>query len=287
MLKNLLKQAFRGDTAQATPAPVVPASSGPASPQAMHDEAREFLTYQLSNTRVAEYPFPHFFVQPVFPQGYYALMRRHWPGDETLTPIHATGRVGGRDTSAPYLQRRVFELQGDVGTRMPAPIAAFWKGFAEWFTADSLREFIVSRMSSYLAERFGTDPWRVTSYADVVLTRDASQYQLGPHTDLPSRLATVIFYCPDDDSMADLGTTLYVPRERGFVCRGGPHYPEQQFIPVFSAPFVANSALGFLKTPRSFHGVRAIDRKGIRRDLIQYNLRVSSLAGGRDAFGAV
>jgi len=26
----------------------------------MHDEAREFLIYQLSNVRVAEYPVPHF-----------------------------------------------------------------------------------------------------------------------------------------------------------------------------------------------------------------------------------
>lgn len=63
-------------------------------------------------------------------------------------------------------------------------------------------------------------------------------------------LATLIFYCPDDDSMAEV-------------------------------------ELGFLKTPRSFHEVRPIHREGIRRDLIQYNLRVSGLTGGHDAFGGV
>ena len=117
------------------------------------------------------------------------------------------------------------------------------------------------------------------------MTRDRTRYALGPHTDLPTRYATFLFYCPENEDLRDLGTTIFVPSDRQFTCRGGPHYDISAFEPVFTPPFVPNAMLGFVKSDRSFHGVRPIQRENVRRDLIQYNLRITALHGGRDVLG--
>ncbi len=259
--------------------------TSPDAFQAEHDSARDFLRSRLSSAKFETVPFPYFFLTPAFPPTYYALIRKHWPTDENYASIVAKDRVGARGGDVGARKRFFLELDKDQEVPFSGAAAEFWDGFAQWFCAQELRDFFVELARPHANARFGDGDWRIDTYPDVIVTRDRTRYALGPHTDLPTRYATFLFYCPEDEDLRDLGTTIFVPSDRAFTCRGGPHYDVGSFEPVFTAPFVPNAALGFVKSERSFHGVRPIQRENVRRDLIQYNLRITALHGGRDTLG--
>jgi hypothetical protein len=103
--------------------------------------------------------------------------------------------------------------------------------------------------------------------------KDLSDYSIGPHTDHPIRVLTLLFYLPFTNELSHLGTSVYHPRNISFECEGFHHYPFQDFIRLFTAPFHPNSMFGFIKTNRSFHGVEPIAQKGIERNLLSYYLQ--------------
>lgn len=106
---------------------------------------------------------------------------------------------------------------------------------------------------------------------DVRLIRDQQQYKIGPHTDAPWKVVSLLFYLPPDDSMRNFGTAIYKPVDPHFRCIGGPHHKFEDFVQVWRAPFIPNSCLGFWKTDRSFHGVPPIPDV-VRRDVLLYNI---------------
>jgi hypothetical protein len=85
---------------------------------------------------------------------------------------------------------------------------------------------------------------------------------------------TFLFYLPKDDSMRELGTSIYRPKEADFVCWDGLHYPHEQFELVRTVEFLPNRLLTFPKTERSFHGVEQIRRENVNRPLLINNIRL-------------
>ena len=105
--------------------------------------------------------------------------------------------------------------------------------------------------------------------------RHEEGYFLGPHTDIPTKVATLLFNLPGDASAPHLGTTLYEPLDPAVRSVGSRHHDFGDFRVVRTMPFVPNSVFGFLKTDNSFHGVAPISAKDAdasRRDLIQYTI---------------
>ena len=109
---------------------------------------------------------------------------------------------------------------------------------------------------------------------DALLVNDQTNYAIGPHTDAPHRLVTFLFYLPRDESMRELGTSVYRPKDPNFVCWGGPHHPADQFDLVRTVEFLPNRLLTFPKTERSFHGVEQIHRAEVNRPLLINNIRL-------------
>src|SRR5205809_1120171 len=109
---------------------------------------------------------------------------------------------------------------------------------------------------------------------EALLVNDHTDYSLGPHTDTPSKVVSVLFYLPGDDRLEKHGTSLYVPRKPGFTCQGGPHYLFDGFERVATMPFLPNTMFAFVKTDHSFHGVEPIADAAISRYLLLYDLRV-------------
>jgi hypothetical protein len=105
--------------------------------------------------------------------------------------------------------------------------------------------------------------------------RDLSKYSIGPHTDAPHRLLSMLFYCPDDEQRKHLGTSIYVPRDADFKCKGGPHYPHHLFKKVRTMEYKPNSVFAFIKNDHSFHGVEAITDAEVQRDVLLYDIRVT------------
>ena len=108
----------------------------------------------------------------------------------------------------------------------------------------------------------------------MLAVRDLTNYSIGPHTDAPHRLITMLFYCPEDDSRQHLGTSIYWPNDNDFRCRGGPHYPFNRFRKITTMPYKRNSLFAFFKDERSFHGVEPIPDAQCERDLMLYDVRV-------------
>jgi hypothetical protein len=79
---------------------------------------------------------------------------------------------------------------------------------------------------------------------------------------------------PEDDRLRELGTSIYAPKEAGFTCWGGPHYPHAKFDRVATVEFLPNRLLLFPKTERSFHGVEEITRPDVQRRLLIDNVRL-------------
>ena len=207
---------------------------------------REHVLYALKNAPMREYPFPHFFCPEVFPPDFYRELMRCLPPRENYATAQNSYGYHGRKFNDDY---------HELGL-----------GFMD------SRDFALGVMSCFekhIHERF--KGVKVKMRAETRLIMDAENYHIGPHTDAPWKIVSLLFYLPSDESLKDLGTSIYLPNETGRRCKGGPHYKFEEFTEIFRAPFVPNSCLGFWKTDDSWHGVAPITR-ACRRDVLLFNL---------------
>lgn len=118
---------------------------------------------------------------------------------------------------------------------------------------------------------------------EALLVQDVTNYKLGPHTDAPRKVVTMLFYLPPDNSQLHLGTSIYLPRDPAFTCPGGPHHPHDQFARLHTNPFAPNSLFAFFKTDNSFHGVEPVADPDCRRWLLLYDIYVRENAPAKPA----
>ena len=72
-------------------------------------DVEEFVHYQIANAPVRAYPYPHFYLQPVFPETFYRRMLETMPDTEALTPINEFGTVGIVDPKTGQRIKSAFE----------------------------------------------------------------------------------------------------------------------------------------------------------------------------------
>lgn len=205
--------------------------------------ALEHVVYQLRNAKINEYPFPHFYIEEVFPWDFYAKLRENLPKDENYS--EEVGKYKGR--------------------RFADPVDDLLQPFkSSYFAQQVLFTFKEGFMKRFPdgGAKFSTD-WR--------LVRDAEGYSIGPHTDAPWKVVSLLFYLPYSDVDFDCGTSIFVPDDHETTNIGGPHFKEDGFSKAFTAPYIPNSVFGFWKTDNSWHGVSEIQRK-IQRDVLLFNI---------------
>ena len=134
----------------------------------------------------------------------------------------------------------------------------------------------VKKFKKFLDMRF-TYLENVSYTKRMQLVYDKKHYSLGPHTDHPSKVLSLLIYLPKDRSQISTGTSLYMPKDPELLDKELPHkhYPREDFLKVITMPYVPNSAFCFIKTNNSFHGVEALDMENTARWSIQYNLHVN------------
>jgi hypothetical protein len=137
---------------------------------------------------------------------------------------------------------------------------------------------LLNKFESQVRQRFAGEQPRI--FKEAMLVDDRTRYSLGPHSDSPAKVITLLFYLPADDSRPHLGTSIYVPRDPAFRCPGGPHHPFEFFERVTTMPYLPNTLFAFFKTDNSFHGVEPIREGDYRRHLLFYDVRcdLTSLA---------
>ena len=104
------------------------------------------------------------------------------------------------------------------------------------------------------------------------LLRDTTAYGIGPHSDHPGKVMTLLFYLSGGEKTESLGTSFYVPKQEGFACKTGRHYSYEEFNRYKTYSYAPNAVLSFMRTDTSFHGVEVIDEVNVRRDVMRWML---------------
>jgi hypothetical protein len=237
----------------------------------LHAAAQEYVMYQVANARLREYPYPHVYIDSIFPAEFYAAVRRNWPTANQLVSLGSTGRV----PEGAYAERFIMPLGSPLMGALPEDKKAFWNEVAAWMLQARFLNAMLGKFETYLRKRFGDSLTNVDFVPEVLVVRDHTNYKLGPHTDSPRKVLSLLFYCPDDTSMKHLGTSIYAPVDPAFRCEGGPHYPFENFRKIATMEYKPNALFGFFKTDHSFHGVDPISDSDVLRDLMLYDIRVA------------
>lgn len=234
-------------------------------------EARLYAMRKIAQAPVLQRPFPHIWIEGIFPSEFYAAIQQHLIGDEGYRPLVETGRVGKA-----YSAARLSLFPGDLDTLIASDEQKFfWGKLFDAFVQPEFPQLWLQRFAPTIRAHFAKNSQmanlRLTS--EILLYRDLETYALGPHTDSPAKVVSVLIYLPSDDKSEDLGTSFYQPKDRGFECPGGPHHPFERFERVVTMPFRPNSLLAFPKTRRCFHGVEPVFGERSRRDLLLFDIR--------------
>lgn len=233
----------------------------------MFSSAEMQLLYKVGNAEIKNFPYPHILVHDVFPPDYYQAIRRNLPPREKMRTLKALGRV-----SSNYPDTRfVLRLTPDDVDRLDPAQRDFWDEFATWLLGGRLASLVIEKFAPVLHHRFG-DFRSVPFMNEALVVQDYSTYALSPHTDSAAKVVSLLFYLPADESLAHLGTSIYIPRDPTFVCDGSQHHPFENFQRLATMPFVPNTLFAFVKTPNAFHGVEPI-KEQIRRDLLLFDIR--------------
>jgi len=208
------------------------------------ENIREHVIYQLRNTDVKSYPFPHFYAKNVFPDDFYWQLVRNLAGDESYEP-----------------------MGGSYPARSFGPKVV--PGGCEFMVENRFMNEIMMIFYPWFKKLYGDKKIKISM--DLRLVRDHIGYQIGPHTDAPWKLVSLLFYLPQNFLHREHGTTIFTPKIPSFRCAGGPHYDFDGFNPAWTAPYEPNSCFGFWKTDNSFHGVYPVD-EAFNRDVLLFNL---------------
>ena len=227
------------------------------------------VLYRIANTPVRMFPFPHIYVDDVFPQDYYEQIRNHLPPREALSTLLALGRVEKGYSES----RLVLPLTGGGMEGITEPAREFWRELAGWMLGSSFGQAMLGKFENAIRQRIGNLA-DAEFRAEALLVQDYTTYSLGPHTDSPIKVMSFLFYLPADASRPHLGTSIYVPRDPAFTCVGGPHYPFESFQKVCTMPYVPNTLFAFPKLANSFHGVEPVRESAVRRDLLLYDIKI-------------
>lgn len=204
---------------------------------------------RLARAPVVLAPYRYCYVRDVFPVAFYHEML------SALPPNEAYGEEE-------YKSRRILDPQG-----LP-----FWSDLCGWMGAEPYLSKLVRKFGMVRQERFGDQELQIKY--NIRLVRDEPTYWLKPHTDIPEKFLSFLFYLPRDDRLRGFGTTIYRHKDPDFVSTDG-HWngAVANFEPVWTAPFMPNTCFAFARTDKSFHGVMQSDC-GHRRDALLLNIFV-------------
>jgi hypothetical protein len=230
------------------------------------------LSHVVNRLRAAEVvmePYPHYYLENVFPTAYYQALIRHLPASAVYQNLF--------DVTTLKLDHFRHRDQRDLNegwTRaLPDGLKDFWERFDGWFLGPELARAVLESFAGPLRARFGEQSsWPEVS-VESQLIRHRAGYFLGPHSDLGTKLVVLLLYLAPDESAGHLGTSLYRPKDPNFSCPNSTHYPFEDFVRVETAPYKPNSLLAFLRSDVSFHGVEPLSEQDVTacgRDLIQY-----------------
>lgn len=209
----------------------------------MSDDVLGHIAYKIQNAKVLKFPFPHIYVENVFPDDYY---------DELLAALPPQENYSKGESN---YKGRIFYDPVDIPLLDP-------------LRTNTFTNICTKPFKNEIFARLGSE---FPAHTDLRLVLDGENYAIGPHTDAKWKVLSYLFYLPPDRNLIGEGTSIFMPRDPNFRCEGGPHHKFEPFVKIATMPFKPNSLFAFFKTNNSFHGVEPITIP-CRRDLLLWNL---------------
>lgn len=226
---------------------------------------------RLRASQVVPEPYPHYYLEHLFPDTYYRELLSHLPGGDAYQNLFEITTL-----KLDHFRHRDQRDLGDGWTKeLAAELKEFWDRFNEWFLGPELARAVLASFAEPLRARLGEEETWPEVSVESQLIRHRAGYFLGPHSDLHTKLVVLLIYLAPDESTAHLGTSLYRPKDPGFTCPNSTHYPFEDFVRVKTAAYKPNSMLAFVRSDISFHGVEPLSEQDVNasgRDVIQYVL---------------
>ncbi len=235
----------------------------------MIDPKTHFIE-RLRSAKVEADPFPHYYIEGVFPEDYYRELLARLPGSSIYENLYEVTTL----KLDHFRHRYQRDLNKGWTNALPADLQPFWNSFNEWFLSPPLAQAVLESFAEPLRTRIGERAsWPEVS-VEAQFIRHRAGYFLGPHSDLYTKLVVLLLYLPPDNRNEKLGTSLYRPKAEGFSCPDSKHYSVDDFIRVKTAPYRPNSLLAFVRSDISFHGLDPLTEQDVAtaegRDVIQY-----------------
>jgi hypothetical protein len=237
----------------------------------MDEETLHYVIERIKQAEIQENPYPYFFIENLFPESFYQEMLANLPETANYTSLGDTGKVDSRI----YQERFVLPLKdANLSTLSFGPLF-FWSKFSSALNSPEWISSLLEKFETEIKKRFDKHYENVKFSSFAELVRDKSNYSIGPHTDHPIRVITLLFYLPRTKEHSHLGTSIYRPKDPSFSCEGFSHHGFDRFEKVSTMPFNPNSLLVFFKSDHSFHGVEPILEKNIERNLLNHYIEWS------------
>ena len=235
----------------------------------MKTDVLQHVMDKLVKVKIQSSPFLHFYIENIFPEEFYQELLGNFPEPSSFQRLSQTGKVN----PGTYEERLILSLEWEGFSQLPFGQFLFWSQFAAAINSEEWYAMLLGKFGPQIRERFGVHYNRVKFSSTTELIQDTTNYSIGPHTDHPIRVLTLLFYFPSSKDQSHLGTSVYQPLDESFECEGFVHHSFEGFKKLHTAPFLPNSLFGFIRSNRSFHGREVILDKAIERNLMNYQLQ--------------
>jgi len=251
--------------------------------------AIEITNQVIKNIEAANFseePFDHKFVENVLPKDFYQEILESLPEKSDYPNLLESGRVGQE-----YSKERYLLDLGDksIIDKLPNDKKLFLNKLIDIFLSPKIFQSVSKIFFLTLKKRFqnfSDDEKKLYGENNfkfdigLSLVKDFSQYSLDVHTDSRHKFLTFLFYLPKDDSISNIGTTLYRAKKND-INENQIHFSEEEskelFEPVKKCPFIPNSLLVFPRTNISYHGVEEVNINKNQRDLLLLNYHLKKI----------
>ena len=234
---------------------------------------------KILSSEIENVPFPHLFIKGIFKEEDYIKFLKNMPKKEEYVQINKTGTVSKNYPA----ERYKFDIHPKNILNFKGEKFSFFEELLKSFSTNSFFNSVTSKFKNTIDERiknFSNEEKEMYGpelkfECLISLVKDYSKFKLGAHTDTPRKFLTFLFYLPKDESMKDIGTSLFSIKDSMNIPSYKMHFDEEATDKYFNEsrriPFVPNSVLIFPRTNFSFHGVSSINIDAKERNLLLLN----------------
>ena len=230
--------------------------------------------YKFANAPILNFPFPHFYVENIFSDNFYSKIQENLLDSSEMMSM--ADLYSDNPGLSGYKERMVMDFDKKESMQKAGKSKReFWASFHKNFSPN-FSNILRVKFKKFLDLRF-TYLKNVSYTHTLQLVHDKKNYSLGPHTDQPSKVVSVLIYLPKDHKQILTGTSIYMPKDPSKLNTELPHlhYLRDDFYKVITMPYMPNSAFCFIKTNNSFHGVEKLEMEETDRWSLQYNIHIT------------